>query len=70
MEKVNYNFLLFLGAYKFNACYEPFLKIAAPPPPVLPMPTQLLLRRHHDLCTCISGLEGMLVHIHIYIIYI
>jgi hypothetical protein len=27
---MNYNFLLFLGAYKFNVCYGHFSKIAAP----------------------------------------
>jgi hypothetical protein len=26
----------------------------------LPMPTQLLLRRHHDMRTCNPDLEGML----------
>jgi hypothetical protein len=30
---VNYKFLLFLGAYKFNVFYRPFPNIAAPPPP-------------------------------------
>jgi hypothetical protein len=33
LKKVNYNVLLFLGAYKYNACYGPLPKIAAPPPP-------------------------------------
>jgi hypothetical protein len=31
-----------------------------PLPPGLPKPTQLLLRRHHGLRTCIPGLEGTL----------
>jgi hypothetical protein len=50
-EKPSYKFLLFLRAYKFNVCYGPRL----------PKPTQLLLRRHHGLHTCIPSLEGMLL---------
>jgi hypothetical protein len=33
IEKVNYNFLLFLEAYKFNVRYGNVSNIAAPPPP-------------------------------------
>jgi hypothetical protein len=42
LKKVNQNCLLFLGAYKFNVCYGPFSKIAAPFRLGLPKPTQLL----------------------------
>jgi hypothetical protein len=68
MEKVNYN-LLFLGADKFHVSYGPFLKTAALPP-MLPKPTPMVLRRHHNLRTCILGLDGILVHTHIDITYI
>jgi hypothetical protein len=37
-----------------------FRKSLHPTPPGLPKPTQLLLRRHHGLHTCIPGLEGKL----------
>jgi hypothetical protein len=60
LKKVKYNFLLFLGTYKFNASYGTFSKIAAPSPG-LPDPTQLLLRRYHGLRACIPGLQGTLV---------
>jgi hypothetical protein len=56
--RTNYNFLE-AYEYKFDVCYEPFLKIVAPSLG-LPNPTQLLLRRRHDLRTCIPGLEETL----------
>jgi hypothetical protein len=56
----NYTFLLFLGAYKLNVCCGTFSKIAASPLPRLPKPTQLPLRRHHGLRTCIPSIEGTL----------
>jgi hypothetical protein len=33
LKKVNWNFVLFLGAYEINVCCGPFSKIAPPPPP-------------------------------------
>jgi hypothetical protein len=45
-------------ACKFNVCYGPFSKIAAPPR--IAQANQLLLRRPHGLRTCAPGLEGTL----------
>jgi hypothetical protein len=39
---------------------ELFRKLLPPPPPGLPNSTKLLLRRHHDLRTCIPSLTGTL----------
>jgi hypothetical protein len=69
LKKLNYTLLLFVAAYKFNVCYGPFSKTAAPPP-ALPKPTQLLLRRHNDLRTCIPGLEGTSVMRSPYCLYV
>jgi hypothetical protein len=49
-KKVNYNLLLFLGAYKFNVL-QTFFENHYPPPPGLPKLTQLLPRRYHVLYT-------------------
>jgi hypothetical protein len=37
-----------------------FRKSLPPTPPLLPSPTELQLRRHHGLGTCIPGVEGTL----------
>jgi hypothetical protein len=50
--------LLFLWAYTFNDCYGPFFENRCSPPPGLPKLTQMLLRRHHGLRTCIPGLRS------------